>query len=141
MFQIYRPTIISRKAASEAINLEGWTNALESTDPMTQLVALKSINVWLDEDSASLGKLITATKAALQSEQLKAAANVDVDDINEVFTATNTIDRNWIENDTVTLLSDELAMYSTSVCDLVTKGDKCWLVASVGLIEICNILA
>ncbi len=139
MFHIYRPTKAALKEAVASINLQGRDSALKAKDPLTRLVAIKAFSAFLSEEDSLLPDLIAATKMAIQGNQLVPAAYVEATSLNVVYKDTNSIDGAWQENEMVEMHCDpeEVAMYSTSMGDLISGGcGQFWLVAATGFIEI-----
>ncbi len=75
-------------------------------------------------------------KEALQNNMYKKVAEVDSNDLEQVFELTNSIDRYWGENKGVKLIIQENR--STSVGDIVEMDGKVHVVASLGYKELSD---
>jgi hypothetical protein len=62
-------------------------------------------------------------------------AEVEAQDLDEVFRLTNTIDHDWQENEHVTATRPGQPERSTSVGDVIVLGHQAWIVASAGFRE------
>jgi len=90
----------------------------------------------------SFGKWYLRTPTAMQDvdapkfpDEYVLAADVNTDDIDDVFRLTNNIDRNWDENEEVNATGKSLR--STSVGDVVVDAEgKALICASMGWEEI-----
>ncbi len=63
-------------------------------------------------------------------------AEVEAENLDEVFRLTNTIDHDWQENEHVTPARPDQAERSTSTGDVIVLGDQAWMVDSAGFSEV-----
>ena len=59
-------------------------------------------------------------------------ADVDTDDLDEAYSLTQNLHRNWVFNEGVARLGDAPGYRSTSVGDLMARGDSVYVVEEAG---------
>ncbi len=63
-------------------------------------------------------------------------AEVQAENLNEVFRLTNTIERDWQQNPNVTPAQPDTPQRSTSVGDVIVLVSQAWIVDHMGFAEI-----
>lgn len=95
---------------------------------------LYSVYHWMDLSELSV--LAPAEKLWLcQRDHYLKVAEVTVDSLDEVFRLTNHILGDWRDNPEVRVLVEH-AVRSTSVGDVIVRGDVAWLVEPFGFSEV-----
>lgn len=93
-----------------------------------------SVYHWTD--LSELSALASAEKLWLsQRDSYLKVAEVTADSLDEVFRLTNHIQGNWRDNAEVKVLVEH-ALRSTSVGDVIVRGDVAWLVEPCGFREV-----
>jgi hypothetical protein len=75
---------------------------------------------------------VQADQITVRSADYVKVAEVEAENLDQVFLLTNTIDHDWQENDHVTPARPGQSERSTSTGDVIVMGDQAWIVESAG---------
>ncbi|MFA5025034.1 MAG: hypothetical protein WC503_00805 [Candidatus Shapirobacteria bacterium] len=95
------------------------------------------IKVYHNKNFLNIPSWKWGTEVKPEIVDLKWVATVDTDDLNAAFEKTNHIDCAWEYNEEVS--SCLIKQRSTSCGDVLIHGDKAYVVAAVGFVEIDNL--
>ncbi len=79
---------------------------------------------------------VQQTHITLRRADYVKVAEVQAENLNEVFRLTNTIEQDWQQNPQVTPAQPGTPQRSTSVGDVIVLGEHAWIVDHMGFVEI-----